>query len=744
MFNLNDEKRHYKMYKKGKQWLLAGIVTATLTCGGVVTASAATETHDDDPASAESVGTREPDQVATLRNTAAPATKETAVQPVDEPADNVTEEAELPTEESGTLEADPVDDDQPGPATEPVNTAKPDEAEKLETPADSQRNQPAPQAPTLDRKEAVENDKKQVTPAPAVATPVAFTTGLAAVPAAPVVDNFIDQWLPNQTLQNEVLSELQQLGTQAANGRHWDSVADITQDDMALVTSLSVSGGGSFPDTYIDGKTPFSLKGLEYAVNLKRIHFSAAQNTSTMVFGDIVDISPLAGLRKLEYVDLSGNRISDITPLAGLTNIKELSLAYNGITDFSVLAGRQFDRLTTDWQYIILPTIRVNSQTRTADISQLYVNSDGQVVTWSSGNSFTMPYRMLSNGQNVKKLFYRGVTYDKNLNPRKNADGSLTFTGIYDQEPGPTTTSSSYTVEPQKNKYFLIGQLSRKDEATNASIVMAAIFQPYEIADEAATVTVHYQDEAGKTLRDDEVLPTGLVGDSYETHAQEITGYQLKVVPENATGLYGVDPIDVVYVYEKTAPVQPPVVTPVAEIKVTVHYQLADGTPVAGDTSFTGKTGEAYTTTPLDLSDQGWELIGTPANASGTLGEADIAVVYIYQAKDAPGEEGASGDELADDPVDMTNDDAVNESGMGADIAINRPRKQSRPQVTSVAKPARTRVQPAVKQLTQKQNESEQATLPQTDEAQLSSKVGWLALATLVAGLGAGLLRKWH
>lgn len=683
--------------------------------------------------------------MATLRNDAASTAKETPAQPVDEPVDNVADKSELPAEESGTSEAKPVDDDQSEAATAPVKTAKPDEAEKTETPADSQNHQPASQAPTPDQEEAVEHDKKQGTPAPVVAAPAAFTANLAAVSAAPVVNNFIDDWLPNQTLQNEVLSELQQLGTEAANGRHWDSVADITQDDMALVTSLSVSGGGSFPDTYIDGKAPFSLKGLEYAVNLQRIHFSAAQNTSTMIFGDVVDISPLAGLQKLEYVDLSGNRISDITPLAGLTNIKELALAYNSITDFSVLAGRQFDRLTTDWQYVILPTIRVNSQTRTADISQLYVNSDGQVVTWSSGNSFTMPYRVVGNGQSVKKLFYRGVTFEKNnVNPHKNSDGSLTFTGIYDQEPGPTTTSSNYTVDPQKNKYFLIGQLSRKDTATNANIVVAAIFQPYEIADEAAAVTVHYQDEAGKTLRDDEVLPTGLVGDSYETQVKEIAGYQLKVVPENATGLYGVEPIDVVYVYEKTAPVQPPVVTPVAEIKVTVHYQLADGTPVAGDTSFTGKTGEAYTTTPLDLSNEGWKLIGTPANASGTLGEADIAVVYVYQAKDASDEDGASGDELADDPVDMTNDDIVNESGMGADIATDRSQKQSRPQVTSVAKSARTWVQPAVKQLTQKQNESEQATLPQTDEAQLSAKVGWLALTTLVAGLGAGLLRKWH
>ncbi|TGD19832.1 MucBP domain-containing protein [Levilactobacillus suantsaiihabitans] len=735
MFNLTDEKRHYKMYKKGKQWLFAGIVTATLACGGVVTASAATETPDGTPTSAENVDGSEPEETVTLHN-AAPTTNEAAITPTDDAADEVTEESAESVEKPVVPVIASADEDQPEPAVAPDELDKPDEAEKVEAPATSHPKPTSPKVPTPDQKEAVDPVEKRVAPAPKIAAPAAMTANLAAVSAAPVVDNFIDQWLPNQTLQNEVLRQLQGLSAQAANGRHWDSVADITQDDLALITSLSISGGGSFPDTYIDGTTSFSLKGLEHAVNLKSIHFSASQNTSTMVFGDITDISPLAGLKQLEYVDLSGNRISDLTPLAGLTNIKELYLAYNQITDFSVLAGRQFDRLTTDWQYIILPPIRVNSRTRTADISQLYVDRDGQVVTWSSGNSFTMPYRVVGNGQSVKKLFYRGM----NGAPKKNADGSLTFTGIYDQEPGPTTTSSSYTVEPQKNKYFLIGQISEN----SGKHVLAAIFQPYEIADEAATVTVHYQDEAGKALRDDEVLPMGLVGDSYETQAREIAGYQLKTVPENATGLYGVDPIDVVYVYEKTAPVQPPVVTPVAEIKVTVHYQLADGTPVAGDTSFTGKAGEAYTTTPLDLSDQGLELIGTPANASGTLGKVDIAVVYVYQAKATPDEDGASGDELADDAVDMTGDDTVNEAGMGADIAIDRPQEESEPQVTPVAQPARTQVQPAAKQLAQKQNQSVQATLPQTDEAQLSAKVGWLALTTLVASLGVGWPRKWH
>ncbi|MFC6290338.1 MucBP domain-containing protein [Levilactobacillus angrenensis] len=722
MFNSVESKRHYKMYKKGKHWLFAGILTVALASGGGVVATA--DTTDSDQAApaaenAQEAPTNQPDVV-------------------NDPEVQLTK-PEQPAEAPAVADEEPVDNTAEG---TPSEEAAPEEAASEDKVADAK--EPTTPAPELEiepesatpAKPAAASPKRLAKyQAPAPQKPAAPAAVTADTPVTPVVDNFIDEWLPNQTLQNEVLRQLQGLSTQAANDRHWDSVADITQDDMALLTNLSVSGGGSFPDTYIDGKKSFSLKGLEYAVNLTKIHFSASQNTSTMVFGDITDISPLAGLKKLEDVDLSGNRISDLTPLAGLTNIKDLDLTYNQITDFSVLAGRKFDQLSTKWQYIILPKIRVNSRTRTADISQLYVNSDGQVVTWSSGNSFTMPYQVVDNGHSVQKLFYRGM----NGAPKKNTDGSLTFTGIYDQEPGPTTTSSNYTVDPQDDKYFLIGQLSEN----NGRIVLAAIFQPYEIADEAATVTAHYQDEAGKTLREDEVLPMGLVGDSYQTQAKEIAGYTLTALPENAEGLYGTEPIEVYYVYQKTATVEPPVVTPAAEIKVTVHYQLADGTAVADDTTFTGKTGEAYSTTPLDLSGQGLKLVGTPANANGTLGNADVTVVYVYANADTDTDEvdtGTMPDKVTPDVPDATDNDELKKAGLGAQITAER--SQQRKQADAIAQPTQVRAKTATRQ--EARPTPTQAVLPQTNENQSTAKMGWIILGTLLGGLGLGLLRKPH
>ncbi len=71
------------------------------------------------------------------------------------------------------------------------------------------------------------------------------------------------------------------------------------------------------------------LTGLEFAINL--VEVSLTRNA-------ISDISPLAGLTKLQYLYLRSNSISDISPLAGLTGLMDLDLSSNAIVDTSPLA----------------------------------------------------------------------------------------------------------------------------------------------------------------------------------------------------------------------------------------------------------------------------------------------------------------------------------------------------------------------------------------------------------------------
>ena len=63
---------------------------------------------------------------------------------------------------------------------------------------------------------------------------------------------------------------------------------------------------------------------------------------------EIADISPLANLVKLEKLSLHGNQIVDVRPLAGLTLLKLLNIENNRITDHSPLYALSIEHFTHD------------------------------------------------------------------------------------------------------------------------------------------------------------------------------------------------------------------------------------------------------------------------------------------------------------------------------------------------------------------------------------------------------------
>lgn len=88
---------------------------------------------------------------------------------------------------------------------------------------------------------------------------------------------------------------------------------EITEADMASLESFYTQD----PKYYGQVR---SLKGLEYAVNLKQLNLP----------GNLIqDIKPLAGLTKLSYLDLDGNHIRDLSALKGLTNMEVLRIGHN-------------------------------------------------------------------------------------------------------------------------------------------------------------------------------------------------------------------------------------------------------------------------------------------------------------------------------------------------------------------------------------------------------------------------------
>ncbi|MBD5135246.1 MAG: starch-binding protein [Lachnospiraceae bacterium] len=83
---------------------------------------------------------------------------------------------------------------------------------------------------------------------------------------------------------------------------------------------------------------------------------------------------------------------------------------------------------------------------------------------------------------------------------------------------------------------------------------------------EEGKVTVNYVDGSGKNVADSKILK-GKVGDTYTTTAADVSGYNLKTKPSNATGKYTKADITVTYVYEKAS-----------DDSITITSSLAEGT----------------------------------------------------------------------------------------------------------------------------------------------------------------------
>ncbi|NLR08610.1 MULTISPECIES: MucBP domain-containing protein [Lactobacillaceae] len=366
----------------------------------------------------------------------------------------------------------------------------------------------------------------------------------APVRATQVNTETIDQWMPNKRLQQAVLRNL----NESVSGRHWQNVADISKEDMLLLTKFSND------NTYIDGETEYSLKGLEYAKNLTRITLSSSMNTDihgdTYYQGDVRDISPLANLIKLTSLDIQYNKISDISVLSNLINLTEFNASMNYIGDFRPVTN--LPKLISESngnQYVKLAPIYVDRQKLTGHIAGNYYSSDGKKIILAPCTGVGEPVWMDANGEAYYRwypLAYHPKGEDSVPQVTKDGDGGLNFTNVQKQESGnklPSMIGPTHVIH-QKDEYFLVGQYRV------GTYIYLSIVQPYILADKAAAITVHYQDEAGKALADDQVLDNGYIGEAYTTSSLKIKGYTFKKVKDhNATGQYTATPQTVVYIY---------------------------------------------------------------------------------------------------------------------------------------------------------------------------------------------------
>jgi len=592
------------MYKKGKLWLVAGITTSALAFGAwqdqvAQAATTTTPTNETQP-QINTVTTSSTEKTVTLRQEATPSeNKPSASITPDKPV------ASLPKDNTN-VSAPATTNSQTSQSIPAASTS--DAKTDTDTPAPTDENTDKETATTPKPAESTITDttKTTVTSKPTDTTPETVQNTVnrpAAVQSRAAVraDENINDWMPNQTLQQMVLSNL----NRSDAGKTWTSVNDITKQDLLFLKKLDASGFS----TYIDGKTSFSLTGLEYATNITNLNLLNDLNTPNVHWqADITDITPLAALTNLTRLQLIGQRVSDITPLANLKQLVDLNLANNQISDFSSLNAAQYTKyFYYSGQLIYQDVVRVPTTGKYSLTNPVKPPKGVTLDLQTSGSLSRIVFDVPANGKNpTARLYYSGATNTL-------TGDQINYQVIYNQiMPGPTVSPypNMFSVIQNPYTYYLVSAL--KDSAGNE---IADIFTPYIIVNYAKDVTVKYVDADNKPLAEDTIL-SGLEGDAYQAPVKSIAGYHLRNTPENATGTFSDTAQTVTFVYDMTTST------------VTVHYQDKAGNTIKADTQTTAQVGTDYQFDAPTLL--GYKYSSTTGNAAGTYTEDPIEITFIY------------------------------------------------------------------------------------------------------------------
>ena len=106
--------------------------------------------------------------------------------------------------------------------------------------------------------------------------------------------------------------------------------AKLNAGDLLALTSLDA------PNANIQ-----DLTGIEYAYNLRFLNLSSEyiEDKGYVNKNTVTDLSPLIGLTRLTYLNLSHTKLVDLSTLSGLTNLNTLGLSNNNISDITALSA---------------------------------------------------------------------------------------------------------------------------------------------------------------------------------------------------------------------------------------------------------------------------------------------------------------------------------------------------------------------------------------------------------------------
>ena len=262
----------------------------------------------------------------------------------------------------------------------------------------------------------------------------------------------------------------------------------------------------------------------------------------------------------------------------------------------------------TGTEEITSSTESVNYEINFTSTIKEYIG-DGKVIITD-----TLPYRIDLDKSNIDN-----GTYD---------DEAKTITWEEDLTDIDTFVNGDYSIRITKNISVVFVDLDASGNSFTNNVLGKIRLYETEQEDQATDssdtliningdVIVKYIDiDTGEEISDSVTL-TGKVGDEYTTSQKEIETYDFVNSTPNIEGLITEEPQEVIYYYQRKA------------AQVIVKYQDTEGNSLTDDITIDGKVGDDYTTEQKEF--ENYEFVSVTENATGTMTEDTITVVYVYQ-----------------------------------------------------------------------------------------------------------------
>ncbi|EGN3549878.1 class 1 internalin InlJ [Listeria monocytogenes] len=374
----------------------------------------------------------------------------------------------------------------------------------------------------------------------------------------------------------------------------------LTEIDVTPLTQLTYFDCGINPLTELDVSTLSKLTTLE-CIQTDLLEIDLTHNTQLTNF-------KAEGCRKIKDLDVTHNTQLYSLDCQG-AGITELDLSQNPKLVYLYLNNTELTKLdvspNTKLKKLFCENTHVQDFSSMRNIAALNNN------LYAEGQTITMPKETLIN--NSLTIAVSPDLLDQFGNPMNIEPGDG---GVYDQATNTITWENLSTDNPAVTYTFT---------SANGAIV-GTVTTPFEAPQpiKGEDVTVHYLDDKGEKLADDEVL-SGNLDDSYTSSAKDIPDYTLTTTPDNATGTFTTTSQSVTYVYTKNI---------VAAEPVTVNYVDDTGKTLAPSETLNGNVGDTYNATAKQI--EGYTLSTEPTNATGQFTSSEQTVNYIYTKNPAP------------------------------------------------------------------------------------------------------------